>query len=361
MSDLSLGELEVLISEIFYRGNFEELGNYQYTTSTTDTCKFQLNYQGIGLPHYAYDRVIGLLLRAGFTSPYTDLPDFTCDSDKCILQRSCENYDWSLAFKFTLTNPYDTYGKFTAVSLASFAVDNLEDGTCNLYIQNLGYPSDQPVIFGSLFLQNFVAYFENDYETMTQSLTLNVSPTSVMPLTYTGEDADTTNQSPFNNIVFPIDMVVTINENFTPTVKANTDFNGWYDFKISLDSTVVSTYSDYCVGYVDQEQIGPCSEVYNTVDQFPTVDHNAMDYVEFIQDGIEATYNKVFSNFCLLESKNENAFCSVSAPGYMYVATTVQSNNWSRSEYQGAGLIGFNLDYGTVKQMLDYQFEGLTL
>jgi hypothetical protein len=48
-------------------------------------------------------------------------------------------------------------------------------------------------------------------------------------------------------------MVVTINENFTPTVKANTDFNGWYDFKISLDSTVVSTYSDYCVGYVDQE------------------------------------------------------------------------------------------------------------
>jgi len=74
-----------------------------------------------------------------------------------------------------------------------------------------------------------------------------------------------------------------------------------------------------------------------------------MDYVEFIQDGIESTYNKVFSNFCLLESKNENAFCSVSAPGYMYVATTVQSNNWSRSQYQGAGLIGFNLDYGTVK------------
>jgi hypothetical protein len=93
-----------------------------------------LNYQGIGLPHYAYDRVISLLVRAGFTSPYTDLPDFTCDSDKCILQRACENYDWDLAFKFSLTNPFEHNGDYTYVSLASFAVDNVEDVTCNLYI-----------------------------------------------------------------------------------------------------------------------------------------------------------------------------------------------------------------------------------
>jgi hypothetical protein len=107
------------------------------------------------------------------------------------------------------------------------------------------------VIFGSLFLQNFVAYFENDYETMTQTLKLNVSPASVMPLTYTGDAANSTPTSPFNNIMFPIDMVVTISENFTPTIKGNTDFNGWYDFKISLNSTTISTYGDSCIGYVD--------------------------------------------------------------------------------------------------------------
>lgn len=45
---------------------------------TTNSAMFQLNFQGIGLPHYAYDRVISLLLRAGFVNLWTNEPDLTC-------------------------------------------------------------------------------------------------------------------------------------------------------------------------------------------------------------------------------------------------------------------------------------------
>jgi len=49
------------------------------------------------------------------------------------------------------------------VPLSSFAVDNEETGECDLYVFNLGAPNDQPIILGTMFFQNFVAYFENDY------------------------------------------------------------------------------------------------------------------------------------------------------------------------------------------------------
>ena len=63
----------------------------------------------------------------------------------------------------------------------------------------------------------------------------------------------------------------------------------------------------------------------------------------------------------MLESKNENALCSVNSPGYLYVGTEIKDNFWSRDQYQAAGVIGFNLNEGSVKEMLDYQFDGLTL
>jgi hypothetical protein len=72
-----------------------------------------------------------------------------------------------------------------------------------------------------------------------------------MPLTLIGMKADQTNQSPFNVITFPVAMDVSISSDFTPTIKASTDFNGWHDFKISLDSIYVSAYSESCVAYVD--------------------------------------------------------------------------------------------------------------
>ena len=102
------------------------------------------------------------MLRGGFTNPITKLPELTCDIGMCKLSRPCASYEWKLTFRFDFNNPARSYDPYQYVSLSSFAIDNLVDGTCDLHIQDLGMPSDQPTIFGSMFLQNFIAYFEND-------------------------------------------------------------------------------------------------------------------------------------------------------------------------------------------------------
>ena len=165
-------------------GNID-LGNTYYEGSESTSIKFQLNYQGLGLPHYSYERLISLLIRAGYVNPFTNLPDLTCDVSTCRFSRSCENYDWDLAFRFYFKNTAGSQS-FADVPLSSFAIDNLEEGTCDLHIQNLGLPSDQSTILGSMFLQNFVAYFENDYSTMTQSVQLSINPIGVIPGTIIG-------------------------------------------------------------------------------------------------------------------------------------------------------------------------------
>jgi len=87
-----------------------------------------------------------------------------------------------------------------------------------------------------------------------------------MPLTYIGSDPDNTNVSPFNELVFRMIFTVTISDDFTPTVKANTDFNGWYDFKISLSSSYITTYSEFCIALDGEHNQDPCSDVFHTID-----------------------------------------------------------------------------------------------
>lgn len=102
------------------------------------------------------------MLRGGFTDPDTGSSDLTCDEYKCVLGRSCDNYDWKYAFEVLLSTPNSVGDSaYTYITLNSLAVDNTTDGTCNLFLQNLGQPSDQPVIFGSFILQNFNMYFNN--------------------------------------------------------------------------------------------------------------------------------------------------------------------------------------------------------
>jgi hypothetical protein len=43
-----------------------DLANEYSPSTKVVTAQFQLNFQGIGLPHYAYDRVVSLLFKSGF-------------------------------------------------------------------------------------------------------------------------------------------------------------------------------------------------------------------------------------------------------------------------------------------------------
>ena len=55
-----------------------------------------------------------------------------------------------------------------------------------------------------------------------------------MPLTSIG-GVGTGYITPFNYVPSPVVMEVKINYDFTPTVEANFDFQGVFDYKISLD------------------------------------------------------------------------------------------------------------------------------
>ena len=70
-----------------------------------------------------------------------------------------------------------------------------------------------------------------------------------MPLTFIGSQSGSKNNStmdPFNEIIEPVIMTVKINEDFTPTIKGDTDFEGWADFKISLDGSRLLAYGNEC-------------------------------------------------------------------------------------------------------------------
>jgi len=56
----------------------------------------------------------------------------------------------------------NTDGPYIYVPLATFAVDNQHDGNCEIMIQDLGKDSkgNDPIILGSMFLQNFILYTE---------------------------------------------------------------------------------------------------------------------------------------------------------------------------------------------------------
>jgi len=70
--------------------------------------------------------------------------------------------------------------------------------------------NEESIILGSLFMQNFVAYYENDYNTTTQTVSFAVSPIGAFPLTYIGTYITESDVSPFNKIITPTVLDITI-------------------------------------------------------------------------------------------------------------------------------------------------------
>jgi hypothetical protein len=72
--------------------------------------------------------------------------------------------------------------------MSAFRFNNEVDGTCEVYIQNLGTDMDSPVVLGSMFLSQYIAYFENDASTGLQTMALTPSlKTMIINSTYIGD------------------------------------------------------------------------------------------------------------------------------------------------------------------------------
>jgi len=72
-----------------------------------------------------------------YVNRFTNKPDLSCTSDfpsKCQLAQPCKNYDWNLSFRVEFEKAFYEYGNLIYVPLASFAVDNNDEGTCDIMI-----------------------------------------------------------------------------------------------------------------------------------------------------------------------------------------------------------------------------------
>jgi hypothetical protein len=106
--------------------------------------------------------------------------DLTCSTDVdgiCSLSKSCTDLSYADLWNYFFKVQWELDGTYTTVNIGSFAIDNTVDGTCDLYLELLR-PDDsftdekKHIVFGSMWLQNFVAFFEYTYSADDTVITL---------------------------------------------------------------------------------------------------------------------------------------------------------------------------------------------
>lgn len=65
---LQFGDIVNENGQVNIKGQMENLGNPNFIDSTPNLAQFKLNYQGLGLPQYAWERWVSLMARANFTN-----------------------------------------------------------------------------------------------------------------------------------------------------------------------------------------------------------------------------------------------------------------------------------------------------
>lgn len=134
------------------------------------------------------------------------------------------------------------------VPLATFAVDN---GTaCEIYVK-AQEDEISTAIFGTMFFQQFVAYYENGgnpQSAQRQNLTLALSPTAAMPQSYVGIAATTQTANLFAYSGTSIPLLVNVTS-MTTMVQAEYGYQGLADFKLSINDSVLYTFINDLYNY----------------------------------------------------------------------------------------------------------------
>lgn len=94
-----------------------------------------------------------------------------------------------------------------------------------------------------------------------------------MPNTYISSDIKESLVSPFNSTINPVVLTITIDEYMTPMIKADADFQGISNFKISLTGDLNVVYSTDC-----RSEYTTCAETYHTESYFSNTDYIPTKY-----------------------------------------------------------------------------------
>jgi len=157
-------------------GTPDSMTEFGYSGSSLE-CDIATNFRGLGLPWYEWNQFVSLLHKISASVSQ----GLECSENSCMLPQSCESYPelWSFQFTTRFDIATDTYFN---VPFAAFSVTGTDQ--CEIFVQPLiadNYQLAENAVFGSMWLSNFVAYFEYDFSGIsnTDSLMLFVSESAV--------------------------------------------------------------------------------------------------------------------------------------------------------------------------------------
>lgn len=148
--------------------------------------------------------------------------DITCTSGAggiCRLSQACSTYPGLWAY--SLKVQFEGQTNYLNVPLGGFAANNATSGGCDLYVEYLDTATD--VVFGAMFLQQYIAWWHYDYALDQTSLGLQLSTTNTLTGAYIGAGAYAAGTSPFvSNAGTVQNLQVTANSTtMRTTIKAN--------------------------------------------------------------------------------------------------------------------------------------------
>lgn len=234
---------------------------------------------------------------------------------------------------------------FLIIPLGALAVDNASTGECDIYIQYLDptrYTQSDQVIFGSLIMQQYKAYFDYDMTQGSTVLKMQISDTNTLTNSYIGNATITQSGSPFTALddASAVIYVGTDEFHYKTTVRASLGFQGLSTFQVSLLGNYVYAYADDCMIATPGTLQTSCENapVYATTYFNSSIYYAKDSYTNSAYAGYN-TSGEIYSAEVCLNTKDTPFFCTVYNQEF-YVAEQVMDDNWNYGSKADSGTVG---------------------
>jgi len=195
------------------------------------------------------------------------------------------------------------------------------------------------VVFGSLFLQQFAAYWDYDLVRFKTTLSLQMSDMNTLTGAYIGNSTILNTNSPFTALYggqtqFPIN----IDEfHYKTTIGVSLGFQGQSQFQVSLLGQYVFTYDAECLTGTPGTLQRSCElEPILAQNYFNGTFYNEKDsYPASMYAGYN-TSGKIYTASACASNSEYPYFCTIQNTDF-YVADTVYSDEWNYGSQAAAG------------------------
>jgi len=305
------------------------------------------NFVGLGMPEYLWLQLTNLLYKvdSSFDSQLTCLQE---QGGMCHLKNACSTYTgvwgkgWGFKVRFNSANDEN----YMIVPLGALAVDNDSTGECDIYIQYLDAnknPQSDQVIFGSLIMQQYKAWFDYDRVEATTMLKMQLSDTNTLTNSYIGNATITASGNPFVALAdaSAVMDIGTDTFHYKTTIRASLGFQGLTTFQVSMLGNYVYTYADSCMIATPGARQTSCEdEPVNAQTYFNSTIYYAKDTYSSSNYAGYNTSGEIYSAEVCLNTQDTPFFCTIYNQEF-YVADMVYDDAWNYGSKANAGSVGF--------------------